>query len=104
MSVLTHEIKEELKGLIYEFFSEECGAEVNDLKEDTNIINDLDGDSLLFVELIELIKKKYSLNIQLQTIGKYLLKNPASTIGQVIETSYLIYEHENNIVNLGSIA
>ncbi|MDF2839874.1 MAG: Acyl carrier protein [Clostridia bacterium] len=104
MAKLTQEIKEELKGLIFEFFAEECGQEIDSLENETNIIDDLDGDSLLFVELIELIKKKYSLNIQLQSIGKYLLKNPAETIGQVIETSYLIYEHENEIVNLGHIA
>lgn len=104
MAKLTQEIKEELRALIFEFFADECGEDIANLNADTNIISDLDGDSLLFVELIELIKKKYGLNIQLQSIGKYLLKNPAETIGQVIETSYLIYEHENEIVNLGQNA
>jgi len=101
MANLTPEIKNELRTMIYEFFSEECEVELEELNDQTTIIDDLDGDSLLFVELIELMKKKYGLNIQLQTIGKYLLKNPAETIGGVIETSCLIYEHENNIVNLG---
>lgn len=100
MPNLTTELKEEIKTMIYEFFAEECETEVEDLTEETNITDDLDGDSLLFVELIELLKKKYNLNIQLQTIGKYLLKNPAETIGKVIETAYLIFEHENEIVNL----
>jgi acyl carrier protein len=104
MAKLTQEIKEELRELIFEFFADECGEEREKLSDETNIISDLDGDSLLFVELIELMKKKYGLNIQLQSIGKYLLKNPAETIGQVIETSYLIYEHESEIVNLGSNA
>ncbi|MBC2581419.1 acyl carrier protein [Clostridium sp. DJ247] len=100
MANLTQEIKEEIKNLVYEFFSEECEVELEKLNDETTIMDDLDGDSLLFVELVELMKKKYSLNIQLQTIGKYLLKNPATTIGQVIETSILIYEHENDIVNI----
>ncbi len=102
MKNVTPELKAELKHMIYEFFSEECEVELKELNEETSIIDDLDGDSLLFVELVELMKKKYDLNIQLQAIGKYLLKNPAETIGQVIETACLIYEHENEIVNLGS--
>ena len=100
MANITPEIKEELKSLVYDFFSEECEVELEKLNDQTTIMEDLDGDSLLFVELVELMKKKYGLNIQLQTVGKYLLKNPAETIGQVIETSLLIYEHENDIVNL----
>jgi len=102
MKELTPEIKQEIKTLIYEFFADECDVELEKMNEQTTITDDLDGDSLLFVELVELMKKKYSLNIQLQTIGKYLLKHPAETIGQVIETSYLIYQHENNIVDLGA--
>jgi acyl carrier protein len=101
MANLTPAIKEELKDLVYNFFSEECEIDLGKLNEQTTIMEDLDGDSLLFVELVELMKKKHNLNIQLQTIGKYLLKNPAETIGQVIETSYLIYEYENEIVNVG---
>jgi acyl carrier protein len=102
MQNLTDELKEEIKVMIYDFFAEECDTEVEKINDETNIIDDLDGDSLLFVELIEVMKKKYNLNIQLQTIGKYLLKNPAETIGKVIETVYLIFVHENEIVNLGN--
>ncbi|MBX4266831.1 acyl carrier protein [Clostridium estertheticum] len=100
MANLTQEIKIELKKLVYDFFSEECEVELEKLNDQTTLMEDLDGDSLLFVELVELMKKKYCLNIQLQTVGKFLLKNPAETIGQVIKMSFLIYEHENDIVNL----
>lgn len=102
MPQLTQEIKNELKEMIYDFFSEECDVEKEELSDETKIIEDLDGDSLLFVELVELVKKKYGLDIQLQVIGKYLLKNPVVTIGQVIGTSCDIYQHENNIVSLSS--
>ncbi|MCX7843715.1 MAG: phosphopantetheine-binding protein [Clostridia bacterium] len=102
MRELTPQIKDELRNIIFEFFAEECEVELSSLSDETNITDDLDGDSLLFVELIEIIKKKYDLNIQLQTIGKYLLKNPAETIAQVVDTTYLIYQHENEIVNLGA--
>ncbi|MCR6544160.1 acyl carrier protein [Dehalobacterium formicoaceticum] len=98
MANLTPEIRQELREMIYEFFADECDVTVEELSDDKNIIDDLDGDSLLFVELIELMKKKYQLNVQLQTIGKYLLKNPAETVGQVIETAYLVFQFENDIV------
>lgn len=98
MANLTPEIRQELREMIYEFFADECDVTVEELSDDKNIIDDLDGDSLLFVELIELMKKKYQLNVQLQTIGKYLLKNPAETVGQVIETAYLVFQRENDLV------
>lgn len=100
MAKLTAELKSEIRSMIYDFFAEECDTNIESISDETNIIDDLDGDSLLFVELIELMKKKYNLNIQLQTVGKYLLRNPAATLGEVIETSYLMYEYENDIVNL----
>ncbi len=100
MATITDEIKSEVEKIIYDFFSEECEVEISDLKTSTRIIEDLDGDSLLFVELVEILKKKYALDIQLQTLGKYLIKNPAETIGQVIELSQLIIEHGNGIVEI----
>lgn len=100
MAAVTTEIKAEVRTLVYEFFSDECEVEMEELNDDTTIMDDLDGDSLLFVELVQIMKKKYNLNFQLQTVGKYLLKRPAETIGEVVETAMLIYEHENDIVNL----
>lgn len=99
MREISKEIKEEIRKLVYEFFAEECDVEVEEITEETSILDDLDGDSLMFLELVELLKKKYDLSIQLQTIGKYLLKNPAETIREVIETSYLIYEKEDELVD-----
>lgn len=100
MRQLTTETREDIRKVVYEFFSEECEVELDDIHDKTHITDDLDGDSLLFVELVEVLKKKYDLSIQLQTIGKYLLKKPAETIGEVTATSCLIFEHENDIVNL----
>jgi hypothetical protein len=54
----------------------------------------------MFLELIEIFKKKYQLNIELKTIGKYALQHPVETIGELIKTQLLIIEHENNIINI----
>jgi acyl carrier protein len=98
MRQLNKETKKEIKDMVYDFLADECEVSVTELKEDLSVIDDLDGDSLMFVEMIEQLKKKYGLNIQMQNIGKYLLKNPANTIREVVETAWLVYEKENDIV------
>lgn len=100
MGKITESTREEVKDIVYNFFSEECEVDINQINENTNIISDLEGDSLMFLELIEIFKKKYNLNIELKTIAKYIVKHPVETIGQLIDTQMLIITHENKIVDL----
>jgi len=100
MNELTNERKEELRNLVYTFFADECDVDVSKLTESTDILTELEGDSLMFIEFLESMKKKYKLNIELQSVGKYLLKHPAETIGKAVDLCCLLYQHENNIVNL----
>ena len=97
---ITEQLKKEVKEVIYEFFAEECETSIDNISDSTNIIGDLDGDSLMFLELIEIFKKKYNLNIELKTIGKYAVKHPVKTIGELINMQLLIIEHENNILTI----
>ena len=52
----------------------------------------------MFLELIEIFKKKYSLDIELKTIGKYAVKHPVQTIGELIGMQMLIIEFENKLL------
>ena len=99
MAQITDKTRDEVKEVVLDFFAEECEIEIDEISEDSNIISDLDGDSLMFLELIEIFKKKYNLNIELKTIGKYAVKNPVQTIGELIDMQMLIVEHENNILD-----
>lgn len=99
MAQITDKTRDEVKEVVLDFFAEECEIEIDEISEDSNIISDLDGDSLMFLELIEIFKKKYNLNIELKTIGKYSVKNPVQTIGELIDMQMLIVEHENNILD-----
>lgn len=99
MKEITNEIKKEIREMVYEFFADECEVEIEEINDNTSVNDDLDGDSLMFVEMVEILKKKYDLSIEMQNIGKFLLKNPAKTIGEVIETCYLVYQKENDIAN-----
>jgi acyl carrier protein len=100
MAKITETTREEVKKTVIEFFAEECEKDAEVLNEKTNVIRDLEGDSLMFLELLEIFKKKYSLNIELKTIGKYVVKHPAETIGEIIDMTLLIIEHENKISEL----
>ena len=100
MAKITENTRNEVKETVYNFFIEECEVDASALNDETNIIRDIDGDSLMFLELIEIFKKKYQLHIELKTIGKYVVKHPAETIGALIDMTMLIIEHEDRIVNL----
>lgn len=100
MGSITDEIREDVRNIVIDFFSEECEVESDEINDDTNIVNDLEGDSLMFLELLEIFKKKYDLDIELKTVGKYVVKHPVETIKGVIDMTLLIIEHENNIINL----
>ncbi len=100
MATIDDTIKQEVKDIVVQFFSDECEIEPSEIHMDTHIFDDLDGDSLMFLELIEIFKKKYNLNIELKTIGKYSVKHPVRTIGELIDMQLLIIEHENDILDL----
>ncbi len=100
MGQVTDQIRKEVKEIVYEYFADECEVDISEISDQTSIIKDLDGDSLMFLELIEIFKEKYDLDIELKTIGKYSVKNPVATIGELVQMQLLIIEHENNIANL----
>lgn len=100
MAAIGPTTREEVKQTVYAFFAEECEVDVATLNDDVNILRDLEGDSLMFLELLEIFKKKYGLAIELKTVGKYVVKHPAETIGAIIAMTMLIIEHENRIADL----
>ena len=100
MASLNDKIKEEVREVIYDFFAEECEIDVAEITDGSNIIGDLEGDSLMFLALIEIFTKKYDQEIDLKTIGKYSIKHPVETIGELIEMQLKIIEHGNKIIEL----
>jgi acyl carrier protein len=99
MAKITGNIENEVKEIVYKFFAEECEVDIASMNDSTNIIRDIDGDSLMFLELIEIFKKKYNLDIELKTIGKYAVKHPVQTIGELIGMQMMIIQHENKLLD-----
>ncbi len=100
MQTLTDKIKEEIRQQVIVYFAEECGKETEEINEDTDIIEDLDGDSLMLLSLLEVFRKKYGLTIELKTLGKHLMKKPADTVGQVIDLSIKIVQYGDDLINM----
>ncbi len=100
MPELTDEIRADVAQIVFDFFAEECEVDRQSLNNDTNIIEDLEGDSLMFLELLEIFKEKYSLDIGMESIGKYVMKNPADTVGKIVDLILLIIEHGEKILEI----
>lgn len=100
MNKITDDTRKEVSEIVYQFFADECEVDLAEINSETDIFQDLNGDSLMFLELIEIFKKKYELNIDLKTIGKYNVKHPVRSVGELVKTQLLIIEHENAILEL----
>jgi acyl carrier protein len=90
----------EIRTLVLNFFAEECDIDAAKLTNETNIIEELEGDSLMLLSLLEIVRKKYALKIELKTLGKHLMKKPAGTIGQVIDLTLKIVRNGDNILTV----
>jgi acyl carrier protein len=100
MSSLTEAQILEIRSIVLDYFSEECDVDKQTLTDSTNIVSELQGDSLMLLSLLETIRKKYGLTIELKTLGRHLMKRPANTIGNVVSLTRMLVEHGDNIVNM----
>jgi acyl carrier protein len=100
MEPLSTDTEKEIKDQVYEYFAEECDVDINDISGDTDIIEDLEGDSLMLLSLLELFRKRYGLTIELKTLGKHLMKKPANKVGQVVALTIKIVQYGNDIINV----
>ncbi len=97
MTEITDDIKREISFFVREYFADECEVDIENIKNETKIIEDLDGDSLMFLSLLEIIRKKYDVNVEIKTIGKRLMQRPANTISELIEMVILVVKYGENI-------
>lgn len=89
---LTDENKEKLFEDIRQFLADEFEKDVSEITKDTNIIDDLGGDSILFLEMIEELKEKYKIDLEVRILGQYMLKYPIYTVGETLNTMFEIIE------------
>ena len=92
--------RDEIRRLVIDFFADECDVEPEEIKEETDIIEELEGDSLMMLSLLRQVCTRYGINIELKTLGKHLMKKPANTVGQVLELTMALVEHGDDIINV----
>ncbi len=84
---MTEKLAEEQKSQIYEhirqFLSEELDVPLEEIGPDSKIIDDLHGDSMIYLELVEEFKKKYDIQVEIRVIGQYFQRHPVYTVGEV---------------------
>ncbi|MBE6852586.1 MAG: acyl carrier protein [Ruminococcus sp.] len=100
MREITAEIRAEIQDMILDYYAEECEIDREEISMDSDPQDDLGGDSLMFVELIEMASEKYDMDVKLQSVGKYLLKAPLNTMNDVVDVFCKIYQYGNEIINL----
>lgn len=89
---LTERDKKRIFEEIRQFLADELEIDANEITEESNIIDDLGGDSILFLEMIEEFKEKYGISVEVRTIGQYMLKNPVYTVGETVKAVIEIVE------------
>ncbi len=95
---LTDEEKKQVFEEVRQFLAEEFEKDVSEITEGTNIIDDLGGDSILFLEMIEEFKGKYKIDLEVRTIGQYMLQNPIYTVGETLNAFYEILEKGEDLI------
>ena len=92
IKTLSDEEKKQIYDDIREFLSEELDVPLEDIGPDTKIIDDLRGDSMIYLELVEEFKKKYDVNVEIRVIGQYFQRHPIYTVGETAQAVYDIVE------------
>ncbi len=100
MRVLDETTRREIRDLVYGFFAEECDREVEKIADATDIIEELEGDSLMMLSLLRKVCTRYGITVELKTLGKHLMRKPTNTIGDIVGLTNALVEHGDGIVNV----
>lgn len=90
----------EIRAMVHAYFADECGVDPSTLSDRTSIIEDLDGDSLMMLGLLKKVTQRYGVTLPLRDVGRYLMRRPAETLGDIVVLTAALVEHGDNIVNV----
>ena len=99
MREIDQQTERDIRELVYDYFASECDIDRSHLSDETDIIEELEGDSLMLLSLLESVRRKYGLSVELKTLGRHLMHKPANTIGQIVELTLAIVRHGDDIVS-----
>lgn len=96
--VLTDSEKLEIYNDIRQYIADELEVDIDQIQDDTNIIDDLGADSILFLEMFEEFKAKLQISLEVRTIGQYMLNHPVYTFKEIINAIYLFIEKGEELI------
>jgi len=89
---LTDEEKQQIREDVVNFLAEEFEVDPSEIKDESSVVDDLGGDSILFIEMIDEFKSKYGIDLEVRVIGQYMLNTRIATVGETITAIYEIIE------------
>ncbi len=89
---LTEDEKKQIFEDVRRLLAEEFEVDFEVITAGTNVIEDFGGDSILFLEIFQELKKKYKFDVEVRMIGRYLVRNPSPTVGEALAAVYHIVE------------
>ena len=98
LRVLTDAEKQQVYEDIRSFLSDELDIPLDDIKPDSKILDDLKGDSMIYLELVEMFKKKFDVNLEIRVIGLYFQRHPVYTVKEVAGAVCDIVERGDELI------
>lgn len=95
---LTEQDKKDIYEHIREFLSDELDVPQDNIGPDSKIIDDLGGDSMIYLELIEDFKKQYNVTVEIRVIGQYFQRHPVYTVKEVAQAVYDIVQRGDTLL------
>ncbi len=92
--------KDDIYDEVVTFLSEELEVDKQDINPETHIINDLDGDSMLFLEMIDEFKSRFDIDIEVRFIGRYFLANPVYTVRETVDAIDFILNNKEKLIEI----
>lgn len=83
---------------IRQFLAAEFEVDPEEITEQTDVVNDLGGDSVVFLEMVEELREKYGITVEVRTIGQFMLRKAITNIGQAVDALCEVIEKGDELV------
>ena len=89
---LSDEEKQTISKDVKEFIAEEFDMSPSEITDETDLIEGLGADSLLFLEMIDAFRQKHGIELEARIIGQYMMKKRITTVGETLNAIFEIIE------------
>lgn len=96
--VVSREERQKIFEDIRQFLADELEVDPQEITEETDVVNDLGGDSVIFLEIVEELREKYGIQVEVRTIGQYMLRKAITNIGQAVDALCEVIEKGEALV------